>query len=130
MCESLRLQNRFQTANLLFGAPRFRVGLFICFPSKYSDPPCKNLVFDNVFSSFLVGIVDLFYFSFSPMTFDVALRYLKLDRVAIDRLSVDLAASWLRLQYFGCPERDGSFCARKKKYTRCPENVKNVLANV
>ena len=54
-CESLRLQNHLQAANLLFGAPRFRFGFkFICFFIKMQFSPYKNLVFGNVFSVFLV----------------------------------------------------------------------------
>ena len=37
-CESLRLQNRLQTANLLFGAPGFRFCFLFVFSSKYSVP--------------------------------------------------------------------------------------------
>ena len=65
-CESLRLQNHLQTANLLFGAPRFRFGLFICFFIKIQCSPYKNLVFGNVFSLFLVQCcVVLLFFLFS-----------------------------------------------------------------
>ena len=57
-CESLRLQNRFQTANLLFGAPRFPVDIY-CFSSKYSAHLVRISISIMFVSFFLVAIPDV-----------------------------------------------------------------------
>ena len=65
-CESLRLQNRFQTTNLLFGAPGFRFCYLFGFSLKYSVPLIRMSFSVMFFMASCYFVVVLHCFSFSP----------------------------------------------------------------
>jgi hypothetical protein len=53
--------------------------VFKCFSSRFFDFVIKSRVDEFIFVAFVVKMMFFLLFSFSPMTFDVALRYVDVE---------------------------------------------------